>query len=90
MSLTASIVTYVLGIAVATLIYRLLGRRISEAIALGVSVMVMLLAFYPLTLWLTDEPSQSLRIYTIWSALGALTATGLCSLLVRRAKDDGR
>ncbi len=84
MSLIASIVTYVLGIAAASLIYRLLDRMVSKAIALGVSVMVMLLAYYPLTLWITDGPHPSFSSHTIWCALGALTATGLCSLLERK------
>jgi uncharacterized membrane protein YoaK (UPF0700 family) len=90
MSLTISLITYALGIAVASLIYRLLGRWVSEAIALGVSVMIVLIAGYPLGLWLMGEPHQSFSSHVIWSALGALTATGLCSLLSRRPKDAGR
>ena len=81
MSLTASLVIYGVGITIAALTYHLLRHRISEAIALGVSVTVMSLSMYPLTFWITEGPYQRFSMYLTWSVLGGLTATGLRSLM---------
>jgi hypothetical protein len=81
MSLTASIIIFGVGIAIAALTYGLLRHRISEAIALGVSVTVMSLTMYPLTFWITHGPYQSFTMYLTWSVLGGLSATGLRSLM---------
>ncbi len=84
MSLTTSIILYAAGAVVAGLIGRLLRRHVSEAIAMGVSLMVIFLTMYPLTIWIAHGPRQNFGMYIIWSAIGALTGIGLMSL--RRSK----
>lgn len=84
MSLTTSIIMYAAGIVAAGLIGKFLRQQVSEAIAVGVSAMVILLAMYPLTIWIAHGPRQNFSMYVIWCVIGALTGIGLMSL--RRSK----
>jgi predicted membrane protein len=80
MSLITSIIIYTAGVIIAGLIYSLLRRRISEAIALGIGMTVILLAAYPFVFWLTGG-QESFTKLLIRAVIAGLIATGLRSLM---------
>ncbi len=81
MSFTASLIVSLAGVVAANFIFRLLSRKTSEAIGIGAAVVTALFSLYPLSLWIFDGPHASFSVWMIWAVLGALTATGLRSLV---------
>jgi len=84
MTFTISIIVSLAGIIAAGLLFRVLRRRIPEAVASGLGLMVLLLAQYPLMRWIKSEPLMPFMMWLMWSTLGALAAFGFTAL--RRPK----
>ena len=81
MNIFTSILIYVLGLAVSAAVFRFVRQRLSESVANGLGVLVLLLAQYPLMLWITGGPHMAFTTWLIWCTLGALAATGFNFLL---------
>jgi hypothetical protein len=84
MSLTASILIFLVGAVLSGFLFRLLRQRISEALANGLSFMVLSLALYPLAFWITGSREQSITIWIIACAVGAIATTGIYSIRRQR------
>lgn len=76
-----SVLIYALGLMASVVVFRVVRRRLSESVANGLGVLVLLVAQYPLMLWTTSGTRIAFSTWFIWCTLGALAATGFNSLL---------
>ncbi len=85
MSIGASLVVFLVGVAVATLIYELLRGRVSVVTAATIGSAVTLIASYPL-LRATDQTHLPFLIWVIWCLFSALAGAGIYVMLARPGK----
>ena len=84
MSFSVSLIVFLMGAAASGLVFRLLRRKLPEAVANGIAAVVLGIAFYPLMLSLTGSGN---RLFVSWAAsciLGGLAAMGVFALWSRK------
>lgn len=81
MSVAAQLIIYAGGIAVAAVIFRLLGGRIPRAIAVGLAFWVAMLSFHPL--FHTAGGRLGFVAWVAWVAVVSVIVAGLYALLSR-------
>jgi hypothetical protein len=84
MSFTVSLVVFFAGAAASGFAFRFLRRGLPEAVANGITFVVLSLAFYPLMLSLNGSGKQFFVSWVACSILGGLTAMGVFALLGRK------
>lgn len=76
------IVSYVGGIATFVLVASLLRGRVTDAFALGIGWLAMLLVGFPLTLYLSGK-QLTFRKWAVFSTLGALAGVVVLFVMKR-------
>ena len=84
MSFSVSLIVFLMGAAASGLVFRLLRRKLPEAVANGIAAVVLGIAFYPLMLSLNGSGNQFFVSWVACSILGGLTAMGVFALLSRK------
>jgi phosphate/sulfate permease len=84
MSFTVSLVLFFVGAAASGFVFRFLRHSLPEAVANGLAVVLMSLAFYPLVRFLNGSGNQFFLSWVACSILGGLTAMGVFALLNRK------